>query len=378
MEFHFWEELRFVRVTINININININIKTNKNMALCHFFYFMIYYIMSHIYAFQIEKLKINFENIITLKREIAKIKHLVIEKLAHLKEVYNDLIKSNNKKIFMFCLDSFYFQYKTFAMEMENIDRFRVLMNNRMYCDYYKLFNIILNYIKENHAELSKLIKNSRSNEESKIDMNDLELKTFPVYKELEPFYEYKIEDIKDIHNNILHLINKLYTQYTENDDQIGHYNENQKVGFSISNFLNTLNYENNLLKEQVSLFVNYISFFHISQKKQINRLYLRMQDFYKEIENNININHTFSIEDIGDEQRIERFFFVGEDVQIESILEDSDLLMDNTDKMIEKLEVIVEKRDENIQSSILEEVLDKKEEIIDVENSISSDETI
>jgi len=342
------------------------------------FFYFMIYYIMSHIYAFQIEKLKINFENIITLKREIAKIKHLVIEKLAHLKEVYNDLIKSNNKKIFMFCLDSFYFQYKTFAMEMENIDRFRVLMNNRMYCDYYKLFNIILNYIKENHAELSKLIKNSRSNEESKIDMNDLELKTFPVYKELEPFYEYKIEDIKDIHNNILHLINKLYTQYTENDDQIGHYNENQKVGFSISNFLNTLNYENNLLKEQVSLFVNYISFFHISQKKQINRLYLRMQDFYKEIENNININHTFSIQDIGDEQRIERFFFVGEDVQIESILEDSDLLMENTDKMIEKLEVIVEKRDENIQSTILEEVLDKKEEIIEVENSISSDETI
>ena len=333
---------------------------------------------MSHIYAFQIEKLKINFDNIITLKREIAKIKHLVIEKLAHLKEVYNNLIKSNNKKIFMFCLDSFYFQYKTFAMEMENIDRFRVLTNNRMYCDYYKLFNIILNYIKENHAELSKLIKNSSSNEDVTMDINDLELKTFPVYKDLEPFYEYKIEDIKDIHSNILHLINKLYTQYTVNDDQIGHYNENQKVGFSISNFLNTLNHENNLLKEQVSLFVNYISFFHISQKKQINRLYLRMQDFYKEIENNININHTFSIEDIGDEQRIERFFFVGEDVQIESILEDSDLLMENTNKMIEKLEVIVENREDNIQSSVLEEVLDKKEELIDVENSISSEETL
>ena len=157
-----------------------------------------------------------------------------------------------------MFCLDSFYFQYKTFAMEMENIDRFRILTNNRMYCDYYKLFNIILNYIKEHHAELSKLIKNSRSNEDVTMDINDLELKTFPVYKDLEPFLEYKIEDIKDIHNNILHLINKLYTQYTENDDQIGHYNENQKVGFSISNFLNTLNHENNLLKEQVSLFVN------------------------------------------------------------------------------------------------------------------------
>jgi hypothetical protein len=101
-------------------------------------------------------------------------------------------------------------------------------------------------------------------------------------------------------------------------------------------------------------------------------------MQDFYKEIENNININHTFSIEDIGDEQRIERFFFVGEDVQIESILEDSDLLMENTDKMIEKLEVIVEKRDDNTNSSILEEVLDKNQEIVDIENSVSSEETI
>ena len=102
-------------------------------------------------------------------------------------------------------------------------------------------------------------------------------------------------------------------------------------------------------------------------------------MQDFYKEIENNININHTFSINDIGDEQRVERFFFVGEDVQIESILEDSDLLMENTNKMIEKLEVIVENREENnTQTSVLEEVLDKKSEIIDTENSISSDETI
>jgi hypothetical protein len=376
MECHFWEELRFVEYKKYIPVKIYI--KNNKKHGIAPFFYFMVYYIMSHIYAFQIEKLKINFDNIITLKREIAKIKHLVVEKLAHLKEVYNDLIKSNNKKIFIFCLDSFYFQYKTFAMEMENIDRFRVLMNNRMYCDYYKLFNIILAYIKENHSELSKLMKNSSSNEESKLDINDLELKTFPVYKDLEPFLEYKIEDIKDIHHNILHLINKLYSQYTENDDQIGHYNENQKVGFSISNFLNTLNYENNLLKEQVSLFVSYISFFHISQKKQINRLYLRMQDFYKEIENNININHTFSIEDIGDEQRIERFFFVGEDVQIESILEDSDLLMENTDKMIEKLEVIVEKRDDNTNSSILEEVLDKNQEIVDIENSVSSEETI
>jgi hypothetical protein len=46
----------------------------------------------------------------------------------------------------------------------------------------------------------------------------------------------------------------------------------------------------------------------------------------------------------------------------------------MENTDKMIEKLEVIVEKREENTKTSVLEEVLDKKEEILNIENTISS----
>ena len=73
---------------------------------------------MSYIHAFKIEKLRNNFDNIITLKREISKIRTVLAEKITQLKNVYNELIKTNNKKIFMFCLDSFYFQYKTFAME--------------------------------------------------------------------------------------------------------------------------------------------------------------------------------------------------------------------------------------------------------------------
>lgn len=288
---------------------------------------------MSHSHAFQIEKLKNDFDNIITVKREISKIKKVVAEKLAQLKTVYNDLVKTNSKKIFLFCLDSFYFQYKTFAMEMEHIDRFRTLMNNRMYCDYYKLFHIILNYIKENRAEL---------------DISELELKTYPLYKDLEPFSEYKIEDIKEIHANILHILNKLYGITVEKTDNIDHYNEKHHVGFSISNFLNTLSYENKLLQEQIHLYVNYMSFFHISQKRQLSRLHLRMQDFYREVENNINVNKTFSIEDIGDEDRLHRFYIIGEDVTIDSILEDSELLMENSEQILNRLENLSPEPDE------------------------------
>jgi hypothetical protein len=178
-------------------------------------------------HAFHIEKLKTHFNNIIALKHEVSKIKIIVANKLADLKKVYNDLTKTNCKKTLLFCLDSFYFQYKTFTLEMEHIDRYRALMNNRMYCDYYKLYNIILEFIKENKADL---------------EIDEYIVKTYPVYKDLEPFQEYKVEDIKDIHANILILINQLYIKTTSKDDVIDHYNENHKVGFSISNFLNTL----------------------------------------------------------------------------------------------------------------------------------------
>jgi len=284
---------------------------------------------MSHIHAFHIDKLRNDFDNIITLKKEISKIKIVVSDKLTQLKLVYNELIKSNTKKIFLFCLDSFYFQYKTFAMEMEHIDRYRSLMNNRMYCDYYKLYNIIVSHIKENRSELN---------------ITELELKSYPAYKDLEPFQEYKLEDIKEIHNNILFLINQLYVQSSSKNDNILNYNDNHHIGFSISNFLNTLEYENKLLREQITLYMNYVSFFHVSQRKQLNRLYVRMQDFYKEVEENININKTFSIEDVGEEDRLNRFYIIGEDVTIENILEDTEFLMENTEKVIEKLAEVIE----------------------------------
>jgi len=303
---------------------------------------------MSDTHSFHIEKLRTNFDNIMILKHEIVKIKHMVAEKLKHLKAIYNELLKSNTKKIFLFCLDSFYFQYKTFAIELDNIDRFRVLMNNRMYCDYYKLYNIILANIKDNFTE---------------IRIHDNEVKSFPPYKDLEPFQEYKLEDIKDIHSNILVLINKLYLQSVEKKYNIDHYNEKHHIGFSISNFINTLEFENRLLSEQTSLYINYVSFFHISQKKQLQRLFSKMNEFYKEVDDNININQTFSIDDINEEQRLKQFYITGEDIAIESILEDSEALIESSEKVFSKIGTIIQFKEDaefinQMEGSLPEEV--------------------
>ena len=235
-------------------------------------------------HRFQIDKLKKNFRSILNLSSDIFKNKKTINVKLNRMKDSYNLVIKNNNKKIFLFCLDSFYFQYKNYVIESENMDRMRLLIMNRMYCDYYKLYNIIIKFVKQQKKEL---------------DLHDLE-NDYPIYKDLEPFIEYKSHDLNSIHNNILALIDLLYIQTNSNLDNITHYNDTNQMGFSISNFLNTLGYENNLLKEQTELYINYICFFHISQKKQLKSIYNKILDFDKEIDANMNINKTYSIDDI------------------------------------------------------------------------------
>jgi hypothetical protein len=120
------------------------------------------------------------------------------------------------------------------------------------------------------------------------------------------------------------------MYAYYSKKGDNIEHYNENHKIGFSISNFINTLNHDNKMLKEKIDLYLNYVSFFHIAQKKQLKRLSLRINEFYKEVDENININRTFSINDINDEQRLNRFYMTetGGELAIDSIYEDTDIL--------------------------------------------------
>ena len=243
---------------------------------------------MADDHAFKMDKLKNNFESILALKRKVLQTKTEIHDRLQQVKKMYTDLMKQNTKKVMLFCLDAFFFQYKSFMLEIENIEKFRVLLNNRMYCDYYKLYTLIIQYFKDHSVE---------------IENDDLNAKTFPVYKELEPSQEYKLEDVKGIHASILYLINTLHTKCEGQRNTISGYSDDSKIGYSISNFLNTLQYENLILQEQTNLFLNYLAFFHISQKKQLKRVLSKLEDFTNEMDNNLHNNMSFSIDDIEDD---------------------------------------------------------------------------
>lgn len=290
---------------------------------------------MTSLHLFNIDTLKSDFQSILKLQYDIQTYKKTIQEKLDELKTIYNGLVKTNTKKIFLFCLDSFYFQYKTLMIEMDNLSKFSSLINNRIYGDYYKLYNIVLLQTSEANVDVRGL-------------MSDF-TKKYPVYKDLEPFHEYKHSLIIDIHADILKLVNYLYTHYSGKEQNIHGYNTNTKVGMSINSFMQTLEYENTLLREQIVLYVNYITFFHSSHNGYLTKLSLKIQNFQKEIEEEIMINHrgvgdsNTELGDIQDLTSSEELLVLKEEcapTEIEQLLRESEEAVESGEVIIQEFE--------------------------------------
>ena len=230
-----------------------------------------------------IEKLQTNFEGIQGIMNEINLSKNILLEKIEEFKTMYTELIKNNKTKIFLFCLDSLYFQYKSSMMDLDALEQNRKFIMNRMYSDYYKLYHIIVSELNEKN-------------------ILQIELKKYPQYKDLEILHEYSTETIIHIHSDILFIIQKLYEKYKTNQLNVEEHVNTKKSVLSISNFLNTLKFDNGLLENQIMLYINYMAFFQFSQKKIFIRLYSKMRDFNKDIEEYLNFKNIISIEDIGE----------------------------------------------------------------------------
>jgi hypothetical protein len=213
------------------------------------------------------------FSTIVELDKDIFTKRHEIEEEILKLKNTYNTLIKDNNKKIFLFCLDSFYFQYRILHQEMEDLAKFITILNNRMYGEYYKLYNIIIMQLKERNIHLPSILEN----------------KKYPIYKDLEQLKEYSVENITDVHTSILEIINELYMYYNAKQKIIADYSNANNINMSISNFIHTLEYENILIREQLYLYISYIEFFHSTQMKYFEKLTIRMNRFHQDVSENI-----------------------------------------------------------------------------------------
>lgn len=203
---------------------------------------------MAYLHSVDFEKHINDFKEILRSEKTVVELNTTISDKLNEVKQTYQYLVKNNNKKIFLFCLESFFFQYKNHNTEYENLSKSSILIINRMYGDYYKLYNILLQQLREKNIPLKTIS----------------ESKKFAIYKDLEPYHPYTIGEIIDVHNSIMEILFELQAYHNSLEKSAYNYSQTSNVGLSITNFIHTLQYENMLVREQIHLYVNYLSFFH------------------------------------------------------------------------------------------------------------------
>ena len=228
----------------------------------------------------RISKLKVDFNNITVIRNNVKSVFDILQLRIHKLKLFYSEFIKNNKNKLFVFGLDSFHFQSKLIDVEYDDMKRLFLAINNRMYCEYFKLYKIITEYIYENinDKKITEIIK----------------VNNFPVYKDLEPFKEYSFETTTEIHENILVIVNSIISNLNTRENELNIHRGKQALGLNIDNFITTYNFELTVIKEKVSMFLTYIEFFHKLHTKHLKRFSNKIQLMYTHISTDIRFDET------------------------------------------------------------------------------------
>jgi hypothetical protein len=224
--------------------------------------------------------LKSTFGEIIDLKEgNITGLKTLDT-RIQQIKALYSDFIQTNKDQLFVFSLDAFHFQSKLVDLEYEDMNRMFLSITNRMYCDYYKLFKIIVAYVNENipDKKLTELIK-----------VHD----NFPVYKDLEPFRQYDFQYIQSLHEIILVVLTYIHTFITNKEHDLKVYQTKNQIGLHIDSFVSTFSFNTVMMNQRALLFINYVEFFHKTHTKYLKRFTMKLNLMLSQLNNDIKLDN-------------------------------------------------------------------------------------
>lgn len=220
----------------------------------------------------------IHFDNIISLVNHIDKNIIDVENILNKLNKYYKDLIKENNSKIFLFGIDSLFFQNKLIETEFNNLNKLYTFILNRMYCEYYKLFKIVLSYLYSKFSDFEEV--HEFKNNYPKYDVLD-------IYK----YYDFKI--IHQLHNQINKMVDLIKELLNSKFETLNDHKKKFFIGLNINNFVNTYHSEINKIENQIDLFKTYLKFFNDIYYKSLHRFYQKLDAFHIQVNNDLNFDY-------------------------------------------------------------------------------------
>jgi hypothetical protein len=205
--------------------------------------------------------IKSEFEKMKLIRLDIKKTFNEIETKINTLKTIYIELINTHQDNTYIFGIDSFHFQNKMIESEYIYICKNFTDIENRMYCEYYKLYKMIQEYIK---TEIN----------DPKFLNNSISTKKYPVYKDLELNKNYEFNITSDLHQTIIQTINELGEFLSKKMSKLNEDNKQYKKGIYIDNMINTINYNNAILVERINMFIHFMEAFNKHHTKYFSRL--------------------------------------------------------------------------------------------------------
>jgi hypothetical protein len=201
-------------------------------------------------------------EDLVRQKKQVDS----VIETFLASKQSITDWFQTyTNMKQNKEMLDSFFFQIKIVQMEYDLIQNLYIIIDNRMYGEYYKLWVSMNQYSKELLHE---------------------ETQRFPVYKDLEPRKRYDFELVETIYKEIETLFQKFEAVIEKKQKEINAHKQQLDKGIHIENYINVLTYQVGLIQDQIQLFKTVFQSYNSYHKNRYANLIQKIELFNAQLE--------------------------------------------------------------------------------------------
>ena len=208
-----------------------------------------------------------DFNTIKQLRNDLNNIFTEIDMKINALTHIYTDMVKTHVDKNYTLGLDSFYFQNKLIQMEYDNMKTIYNFIDNRIYCEYYKLLKMLYEFI-------NKEIKDKGAVEKILITH-----KHYPIYKDLEPSKIYDFNITTEINNTINNIIQELKILLNSKKEELDEKKKHSEMGINIDSIIHEQNYTIILLEERIHMFENYLNTFGNHHSKYFSRLTIKVK---------------------------------------------------------------------------------------------------
>jgi len=216
------------------------------------------------------------FHEIEILRGESVSLIEEVRDKCFKLDVMYKEYVKQVTKDSII-SLDTLFFQVSMIKKDIDNLQELFDLSIYQMYGQYYKFYRKVLNYAKNLENEVAEEI-----------------FKGLDYDQQFEPYYDlqfkmYSFEEIKCIHNLITSIILRLTNFTSKRGREIEDYEDKINQGINIDAMVFEKKRCNDNMINEIRMFMNILDKFYDSQRKNMNRVILKLRLLYFQIASEI-----------------------------------------------------------------------------------------